>query len=135
MRTLAFVFGLCISAVGAVGILVPAILVWIAQHFITSGPFYALAAVRIVFGLILISVAPASRAPKGLRVLGYVIVIFGITTALTGLLAIGRARAAIDWWLHQEPGVLRLTSALILALGGFVAYACAPTGSQLNPVR
>ena len=102
MRTLAFVFGLCISAVGAVGIFVPASLVWIAQHFATSGPFYALAAVRIAFGLILISVAPASRTPKGLRVLGYVIVILGITTALTGLLAIGRARAAIDWWLHQE---------------------------------
>jgi hypothetical protein len=126
VRTLAFVFGLCISAVGTVGIFVPASLVWIAQHFATSSPFYALAAVRIAFGLILISVAPASRAPKGLRVLGYLIAVLGITTALTGLLAIGRARTAIDWWLHKESGVLRLTSGLILALGGFVAYACAP---------
>lgn len=127
MKTLAFVFGLCISAVGAVGIVVPTILVWIAQRFGTSDPFYALAAVRIAFGLILISVAPTSRAPKGLRFLGYVIVVLGMTTALTGLLAVGRARAAIDWWVHQESWVLRLTSCLILALGGFVAYACVPT--------
>jgi hypothetical protein len=128
VKTLAFVFGLCISAVGAVGILVPASLVWLAQHFVASSAFYVLATVRIAFGLILISVAPASRTPRGLRVLGYVIVILGITTALTGLVAVGRARAVIDWWLHQRPGVLRLTAGLILALGGFVAHACAPTG-------
>src|SRR5262249_33498596 len=96
--------------------------------FTTAGPFYALAAVRMAFGVILISVAPASRAPTGLRVLGSVIAILGITTALAGLLAIERARAAIDWWVRQEPGVLRLASGLVLARGGFVSHACAPAG-------
>jgi hypothetical protein len=33
---------------------------------------------------------------KALRVLGYVILILGITTALTGLVAIGRARGTIE---------------------------------------
>jgi hypothetical protein len=127
MKTLAFVFGLCIGAVGAVGILAPSVLVWLAQHFVTSGAFYAIATVRIAFGLILISVASASRAPKALRVLGYVILILGITTALTGLMAIGQARGAIEWWLQQGSGLTRLTGVLILALGGFVAHACAPT--------
>jgi hypothetical protein len=127
VKTLAFVFGLCICAVGAIGIVVPWGLVWIAQHFVTSGAFYALAVVRIAFGLILISVAPASRAPRGLRVLGYVIVILAVATALTGLMAVGQARAAIDWWLQQGSGVVRLTGGLIVALGGFVAHACAPT--------
>lgn len=126
MKTLAFVFGVCILAVGAVGILVPSSLVWIAQHFVTSGPFYVIAAVRVAFGLVLISAASASRAPKALRVLGWVILIFGITTVLTGLLAVGRARATIEWWLQQGSGVVRLTGVLILALGGFVAYACVP---------
>jgi hypothetical protein len=122
--------GIC--AVGTIGIFVPDSLVWIAQRFVTSDPFYGLAAVRIAFGLILISVAPASRAPNGLRVLGYVIVALGITTALTGLLAVAYARAAIDWWLHQESWVLRLTSCLVLALGAFVAYACAPSRPTTN---
>ena len=126
MKTLAFVIGLCISAVGAVGILAPSALVWLAQHFVTSGAFYVLAAVRIAFGLILISVASASRAPKALRVLGYVILVLGITTALTGLVAIGRARGIIEWWMQQGPVPVRLTSVLPLALGSFVAYACAP---------
>jgi hypothetical protein len=126
VKALAFVFGLCILAVGAVGIVVPSSLVWIAQHFVTSGPFYVIAAVRVAFGLVLISAASGSRAPKALRVLGWVILILGITTVLTGLLTVGRARATIEWWLQQGPGVVRLTGVLILALGGFVAYACAP---------
>src|SRR5262245_17914755 len=83
LKILAFVFGLGICAVGAVGVLAPSTLVWLAQQFVTYGPFgfYVIATVRIAFGLILISVAPASRAPKALRVLGYVILILGITTA------------------------------------------------------
>jgi hypothetical protein len=129
VKTLAFVFGLCISAVGAVGIIAPSGLVWLAQQFNTSGAFYLLATVRITFGLVLITVAPTSRAPKAVRVLGYVILILGITTALTGLAAIAGARRAIEWWLQQGSGVFRLTGVLILGLGGFVAYACAPTGS------
>ena len=126
MKTLAFVFGLCIVTVGAIGILVPSFLVWIAQHFVTSGAFFVLAAVRVAFGLVLISVASVSRAPRTLRVLGYLIVIAGITTALTGLVAMDRARAIVEWWLQQGSGVVRLTGVVVLAGGGFVAYACAP---------
>ena len=126
MKNLALVVGLCIATVGGVGILAPSGLVWIAQHSVTPSVFYLIAMVRVGFGLVLISAASASRAPKALRVLGYVILIAGITTALTGLLAIGRARSIIDWWLQQGLGVVRLTGVLVLALGGFVAYACAP---------
>jgi hypothetical protein len=97
-----------------------------AENFSTSGAFYVVAVVRVAFGLVLIAVASASRARKALRVLGYIIVIAGITTALMGLLGIGRARAMIEWWLQQGSSVVRLTGVLILALGGFVAYACAP---------
>jgi hypothetical protein len=126
VKTLAFVFGFCILAVGAVGVVAPTTLFWIAQHFVTSGPFYALAVIRVAFGLVLISVASESRAPKGLRVVGFVIVIAGIASALAGLLAIGRARATIEWWMQQGSGVARLSGVLVLAPGGFVAYACAP---------
>jgi hypothetical protein len=76
--------------------------------------------------VILISMAAASRVPKALSVLGYIIVILGIMTALTGFVAIGQARSVIEWWLEQGPGIVRLTGILVLALGGFVAYACAP---------
>ena len=127
MKVLVFVFALCIAAVGAVGILAPSGLVWIAQHFVSSAAFYVISTVRVAFGLVLISVASASRTPKALRVLGYIIVIAGIMTALTGLLGMVRAQAIIEWWLQEGSGVVRLTGVFELALGGFVAYACAPT--------
>lgn len=126
MKALAFVFGLFITVVGVVGIIAPSSLVWLAEHFVTSGSFYIIAAIRIAFGLILISAASASRAPKAVRVLGYVILILGIITAITGLVAIGQARGTIEWWSEQGSAIVRLTSVLLLALGGFVAYACAP---------
>jgi hypothetical protein len=126
MKNLAFVFGICIATFGVVGILSPSGLIWVAQHSVTSGVFYLIATVRVAFGLVLISVASASRAPWAVRVLGHVILIAGITTALTGLLAIGRAPAIIDWWLQQGSGLVRLTGILVIASGGFIAYACAP---------
>ena len=126
VKTLAFVPGLFIATVGAVGVLAPSSLVWIAHHSETAGAFYAVSTVRIAFGLVLISVASASRAPKAIRVLGYVILVAGIATGLTGLLGIERARAMIEGWVQQGAGVIRLTGALLFALGGFVAHACAP---------
>jgi hypothetical protein len=126
VKTVAFVIGLFVATVGVVGIIAPSGLVWIAEHSVTSGAFYVIATVRVAFGLILIWVASVSRAPKTLRVLGYFILIAGITTAATGLMAIGRAHAIIEWWLRQGSGVVRLTGIPVLGLGGFVAYACAP---------
>jgi hypothetical protein len=108
-----------------VSVLAPSGIVWLAQHFVTSGAFYVIASIRIAFGLVLISVASASRAPKALRALCCGILILGITTALTGLVAIERARSIIEWRLQQGSSLVRLTSGLLLARGGFVAYACA----------
>ena len=124
MKQLAFVVGLCISAVGAAGILAPSGLVWLAEQFDTPGAFYAIATVRIAFGLILIATAPASRMPRALRTLGYIIVTLGLSAAVAGFAAIGPARSAIEWWMRQGSGLIRLTSVLVLALGAFVVYAC-----------
>jgi hypothetical protein len=116
------------SAVGLVGILVPSELLWIARIFVSSGAvgFYVVAAIRIAIGLILSSVASASRVPTALRILGYAILLLGIITALVGLGAAKQGSAEIDWWLHQSPGIWRLAWALIPVLGSFIAYACAP---------
>jgi len=114
-----------------VGIVAPSSLVWIARRAVTPGAFYVVATARVTFGLALVLVAPASRAPKALRVLGYVILVAGITTALTGRLAMGRARETIEWWLGQGTGVVRLTGVPLLALRAFVAYACAPNRRAL----
>lgn len=124
MKTLAFLIGLIIIAVGAVGILAPSGLVWLAQHSVTPGMLYFIAAFRVAFGLLLISVASASRAPKALRVFAFIPLVAGIATPFVG---VERAPAMIEWWLQQGSGLVRLLAVLLLALGGFVAYACAPS--------
>lgn len=125
LNTLAVVIGLCVAALGTVGLVAPAVLVSIAEHTGTAGAFYVIAAVRVAVGLVLISAAAASRAPKAIRILGYIIVAAGLATALIALLAMGPARAIIDWWLQQGSGLVRLTGLLVLVVGGVVAYACA----------
>ena len=127
MKTLAFGLALCITTIGVVGFFAPSVLVWAARRSDTSLAFYIIAIARVAFGLLLLSVAPCSRRPKVLSVMGYVIVIFGITTAFIGLFAMEQARSLIDWWLRQPSGVLRFTAVAVAALGGFVAHACAPT--------
>jgi uncharacterized membrane protein len=135
MKTLAFVLGLCVAAVGVAGMLAPSILIWIAEHAVTSGAFYVIAVVRVLFGLVLIAAAPASRAPRTLRVVGLVIVVAGLATAVTGLVGIERARTVVDWWLQQGAGIIRLTSVVLVAIGGFVAYACVPVRGAAVPLK
>ena len=127
MKTLAFVVGLCICAVGIIGVAAPSVLVSLAQHFVTAGPFYVVAAVRVAFGILLISVAATTRSPRAIRILGYVIVVAGVTAAIAGMFALGPARESIEWWIQKPSGVWRLTSCLLVLVGGFVAYSCAPT--------
>lgn len=126
-KHVAFVVALFILVVGAIGVFVPSGFVWIAEHSTTSAAFYVVATIRVAFGLILISAASTSRAPRTIRVLGFVILIVGVATALTGLVAMERARGIVEWWSQLGSGVLRLTGVLVLAAGAFVAYACAPT--------
>ena len=134
MKSLAFSLGLGIGALGALGMLVPSGAIWLAQRFVTPGAIYAAAALRIAFGLILISAAPASRRPRALRILGYVLVILGIGTAFAGLLGMEYVRASVDWWLQQGSGILRLSALVVLALGAFIAYACAPVRRGGEPL-
>jgi archaellum biogenesis protein FlaJ (TadC family) len=94
-------------AFGILCIVMPAGPIWLAQHAVTPGKLCIIATIRVAFGLVLISVAPACRAPKTLRVLGYLILVAGVTTALMGLVAIERARAVIEWWCQQGTGRVR----------------------------
>ena len=126
MKALAFVIGLCIVAIGAVGIVAPTALIRIAQWFRTPADWYALGAARVAFGLLLISVAKTSRAPRMLRIVALIPLIAGLGALATAIMGVERARAAIEWWSQLGSGYMRLSLVPVLVVGGFVAYACAP---------
>jgi hypothetical protein len=85
--------------------------------------WYAIAAVRVAFGVLLLSVAKTSRAPRTLRVVAFIPLVDALATPFVG---VEHARATIEWWSLQGSSYVRLSAIPLLALGGFVAYACAP---------
>jgi len=130
VKTLVFVVGLLIIAIGAVGIVAPSVLLWIAQHPVTTVELYVIAVGRVAVGSLLLAVAATSRAPRTLRVLGAIAVIAGIVTPFLG---VARVQLMVDWFAQQGPGFLRVVALVALAIGGLVAYTCAPAARPRDP--
>ena len=130
MKTLVFVIGLLIIVVGLLGSVAPSVLLSIAQHPVTTVELYLIAVGRVAIGSLLLAVASTSRAPKTLRVLGAITVIAGIVTPFLG---VARVQVIVDWVSQQGSGLLRLTAVVALAIGGLVAYTCAPAPRPRDP--
>ena len=123
MVLLALLVGLFIVAIGMGGIAAPHGLLTAVRFVLTPLGLYLVAALRIVFGVVLILAAPSARAPKVLRLLGFIILVAGLTTPFFG---VDRARAMLDWWAARGPAFMRLWAGFAVALGAFVVYAVAP---------
>ena len=115
-------FAIAIVVLGAVGIVAPASLVAISRSFLSPTGLYVAAGIRLTLGTVLVLAAPASRAPKTLRILGVVTVVGGIVTPLFG---VDRARTIVEWMTTQGTAFMRIWGAIALVLGLFLAYAAA----------
>ena len=120
MRFFALLVALLVMLIGIVGVVAPR-----SSHHgwaVRADAFglYAIAALRIGMGLVLILVASTSRAPKALRAIGAVVVVAGLATPLFG---VERARGVADWAAAQGPAFLRAIAGLLFALGSFIAFA------------
>ena len=123
MKWVALLFGLFVVALGSVGIAVPEVFVVAVGFFQAPPAIYLAAAVRVVVGIVLIRVAPASRAPRLLRVLGILIFIGGLVTPFIG---VQLAQQIIEWWAAGGPALVRGYASVGLAVGLFIVYAVAP---------
>ena len=88
-----------------------------AEYVTTPIGLYAVAALRIGIGIVFINVAPTSRTPNLLRVLGAIAVGAGVITALVG---VDRARAMLAWETAQGTTLIRLGAVIALVFGGFI---------------
>jgi hypothetical protein len=129
MRTAALLVSFFIIAVGAVGIVTPDSLMSIKQYVATPVGLYAIAALRVAIGLVLMRVAPISRAPRTLRAVGVIVVVAGLGTPLFG---VERTRAILDWVSTQGTALERVGAGLAVALGGLIAFA---VGTGRRPKR
>jgi hypothetical protein len=124
MRSVGFLVGLFIAVIGLTGVVAPDCLITIGRHSVTPVGLCIVAALRISIGLVLARVAPISRAPTTLRILGVIAVIAGVVTLLVGA---ERAQAILEWLSGQGPVFLRLTAGIALVLSSFIAYALIPS--------
>lgn len=123
MRPLALLVALFAMLVGVVGLVTPDRLMTIGRYVATPAGLYAVAAVRVAIGLVLMLAAPISRVPRTLRVVGAVVLVAGLATPLFG---VERTRAILDWESTQGTALIRVGAGLALAVGGFIAFAVAP---------
>jgi uncharacterized membrane protein len=118
-KILATALGLLIVAIGVLGVATPSVLLEFGRSLQTTNALYIVAGVRVIFGAVLLWVAPASRTPKILRVLGVLIIVAGLFTPFFG---VERSRAMFDWWSTQGPLFTRVWAIVAVVFGLFIVY-------------
>ena len=125
MRLLGLVIGALVIIGSAISFAVPDLRLSLERSMTTPAGFYAIAVLRIGIGLVFVLAAPASRAPRTLRVLGLIVILAGLSAPWFG---VARARAVVNWLASADPLLMRLDAVVGMALGGFVVYVFrAPT--------
>ena len=119
MRWLGLVIGALVIIGSAIGFAAPDLRLLLERSVMTPAGFYAIAALRIAIGVVFVLAAPASRAPRTVRVLGFIVIIAGLMTPWFG---VARARAVLNWLASAGPWWMRLDAGVGVALGGFLVY-------------
>ena len=113
IATLAVLFGLT-------GVLWPEGLMRIATYSFSPTGLYIVAAARIVVGGLLFFAASSTRTPKTIRVIGLVILLAGIASAL---ITPERAEFMKIWLIARGPDMLRVAACIPLVVGIFVGLS------------
>lgn len=119
MRALGLVIGALVILVGGIGFAAPDLRLALERPLITPAGLYVVAVLRIALGLALALAAPASRAPRTVRVLGLIVIIAGLAAPWFGA---ARAQAVLDRIASAGPSLMRVDGSVAMALGGFLVY-------------
>lgn len=123
MTYIAVGLSLFIAALGGLGVVSPDRLLSLIRRVQTPRGLHATAALRLVLGVALLLVAPASKATDLLQIIGVLAVAAALVTPLVGLARWGRLT---EWWWRQGSLVIRVWATIPLALGLYVAWAVLP---------
>ena len=115
-------FGVMIVAMSAWGVMAPQRLVEVVTR-VWSRPWslWLAVGIRLLLGWVLLQVAPASRCPMALTVLGWVVIAAAVLLPLVGRERIGRVLA----WGATQPQLMRAWCAVGVVLGLLLLWAVA----------
>jgi hypothetical protein len=119
MRLLGLAIGALVILASAISFAVPDLRLSLERSVMTPAGLYAIAALRMAIGLVFVLAAPASRAPRTLRVLGLIVIIAGLMTPWFG---VARAQAVLNWLVTAGPLLMRFDAGVGMAFGGFLLY-------------
>jgi hypothetical protein len=119
VKLLAVALGVLLAVVGMLLVAAPFAALEFGRSILSPAVLYIAAAVRIIFGGVLLWVAPASRAPTVLRVLGVMLVVAGVATPFVG---VELSRVVFDWMLAQGSLFTRAWASAAIALGVLIVY-------------
>ncbi|KAB2966276.1 MAG: hypothetical protein F9K18_05810 [Thermoanaerobaculia bacterium] len=123
LRLVTTLLSVAVAGLGAVGVVAPAALIDFGRSLLAPPAIWWVAAVRVVFGALLIAAAAGSRMPRTLRGVGAVLVVAGLATPWFGT---GRFREAFEAFLSQGPALVRAAALLPLVFGLLLAYLVQP---------
>jgi hypothetical protein len=123
LNVIVMIIGFAVAGLGLIGLVAPSLLLDIGKSLLTQGGLYAVAAVRLAFGLLLLFSARVSRMPRTLRVIGIVIIIAGLSTPLFG---VERSASMFNWLSIQGSALVRIMAMFAVAFGVLVVYAVTP---------
>jgi len=123
MRYLVWLIALFVGVAGVAGLLVPDRVMSARLIAGTQSGLLAIAVLRSAIGIVLIMVAPRSRAPKTLQVIGALLLLAGMVTPLFG---VARSKAVLDWEAAQGPMLVRGWAIVAVAVSGALAFVMKP---------
>ena len=123
MKYLAWLLAAFVVAAGVAAIVAPDTILRLRSLAATQGALLVFAALRVAIGVVLVMVAPRSRAPRTLQTAGGLLLLAGLATPLFG---VERTRAVLDWEAAQGPMLMRFVGTIVVALGALLAVALRP---------
>jgi len=120
MVTLVKAIGVVITGLGIIYLIYPQIIKSLIRFFSTGYNIYIPAAVRLVFGIIMLLAAGKTSHPKIITVLG---VLFLLGAILIVALGPKRIKPVLAWYLARQVFILRIIAIFIILFGILVIYA------------
>jgi hypothetical protein len=111
---------IAVGSLGLFGIVSPAGLVDFVRRWRFERGFWLATGLRLILGIALWFVAPASRTPWVLRILALLSVVAAISLLAMGL---ERYQALLSWWEGRSAGAVRIWCCAALAFGLFLLWS------------
>ena len=121
MTIIIIIFGSLILLAGVLLLINPEIIFGFLGRNIENPAIQMIAVlVRLIIGALLVTQSSQSRFPLAIEVLGWILILAGISLAVIGQ---AKFRKLMSWVLTKFRAVGRIAGVVAIAFGGFLVYA------------